>query len=144
MNLLHLHKLIDAVKQDPEMVHIYPSHSNPWDNTITVCIYRMRLCLIFFSGIGKASFFRLYLRNLLFSNSSVGYLSNMPATIYDLVGCAYFKKQMLFRAPPLRLSYTHLQQMIKKMSIINGLHTFNKQSGIGSCLKMIRYLQLEH
>ena len=45
LNLLHLHKLVDLLRRDPDMVQIPPSYSNTRNNSNivrTVCQARMR------------------------------------------------------------------------------------------------------
>ena len=82
----------------------HPSKWNSGDNTNTVCMYGMWLCLIFFSGIGNARFLKAFFEKADFiSNDNSGHLSKMHLTLQELtesgflaflrlVGCAYFKK----------------------------------------------------
>ena len=102
LNLLHLHKLVDALKRDPDMIHIPPTQIAGIVQAIFVsigCDY-----VSFFSGIGKATFLKTFFEKAEFiSNDSTGQLSKTPATMQELVergflpfirlvGCAYFKK----------------------------------------------------
>ncbi len=102
LNLLHLHKLVDALKRDPDMIHIPHTQITGIIQTMfasTGCDY-----VSFFSGIGKPTFLKTFFEKADFiSNDSTGQLSKMPETMQELtergflafarlVGCAYFKK----------------------------------------------------
>ncbi len=104
LKLINLNILIDLLKRDPDLVHIHDSHIPRVLQTLFVCTG----CdyISFFSGIGKAFFYKVFFQYAKFIAadlsgpfveviSHTNLLEQAKASQFPfirLVGCAYFKK----------------------------------------------------